>query len=350
MKAKKIFLEIKKQLMNIPSFALNAETGEMLAEDHLEYVNKQIEAAIEQATERMVFLIGPFGSGKTTQLKYFFRQYPNLNYTYRSFVHVNSFDFALLHLANYWSRLFFLGLGVGLGVLAMKLFPVLSPLPFLLILSGFFAKTFANLIYIFHETVDNLFRRKPKIVVIEDLERSPLSPADQWSFLSNLWQYKRIYLITLGYPSVEKDKALKLIESAIKLGGTVIELPPNEKLNYEMIRKLDPAFPFQQMKKDKLENKGWMSMFTLREMLLLREQAILRSEHAPSEEMRQLKYVEVAFQLLLGKLGLAKGEITFVEETRKIKGYTGKKLSSDETHYLESFIQSIRSELGIQTG
>jgi hypothetical protein len=186
-----------------------------------------------------------------------------------------------------------------------------------------------------------------RIVVLEDLERSSLSQEAQGAFLANLWRYRRIYLIPLGYPPNEKKQILKLIEFSLKLDGVLIELLTRETTLYEFIKKLDSDFPFTHREKDIAENKGWLSLFTFRELQLLYSQVHLRLGLEYSQEQKRLKYVDTAFALLVEKLDLAKQEITFVEAEQTLKGFSKEKLSSEQTHYLESFIQSI-SEVEIK--
>src|SRR3990167_8913186 len=104
-----VFLEIRKQLLNIPSFAKDFQKEEKyIAQEQLEGVNKHIEKAIKNFPDKIVFILAPFGSGKTTQLKYFFKKYRKLKPKYHSCVRLNTLDFAFLQLVSYTSRFIFL--------------------------------------------------------------------------------------------------------------------------------------------------------------------------------------------------------------------------------------------------
>lgn len=350
-----IFKELKKHLTNTPSYAFNIQATQPIFRTQLDYINTQIEKAIKEKPNQILFILAPFGAGKTTQIFDFFQKHPEHQMIYRSFTRINTLDFAFLHLTNYASRFFFLLINSLLSVALFYTFPKLSVLPIFFLLSSFFTKSVGNQIYLLHETLSTWLNRRQKFVVIEDLERSPLGDADQWAFLSNLWHLKRTYVVSLGYSPEEKDKVIKLFELAIKLGGTLVELPLNESANYELIKKLDLDFPFHPSSKDLSQNKGWLSLFTFRELFMLREQALLRV-HAEKEfgrkhlkpHLKQIKYVEVGLMHLLEKLNLTKREIVFVEKDKEIVGFSKERLQNYQTEYLQSFFHSIYPELGIK--
>lgn len=338
---KKIFQEVYRQIANIPSFPQEKLVVMPEMEEQLNYVNAQIEKAIALAPP-IIFILGPFGCGKTTQVNYFFSKNKNFHKKSRSFVRINTLDFAFLHTTNYASRFLFIISITALACYLFQTFPFLSPLPILLILAGFFTKTFGNLIYILHEAFDNFFTRKTRIVVFEDLERSSLNYSDQLAFLANLWQNKRIYLVTLGYDPEDRQKPLKLAEFALKLGGVTIEVPLNEHGNYKMIKRLDPFFPFQYHPE---EREGWLSMFTFRELGMLRDQAVFRSNAYKTK--REYSYVAVGFQFLLEKLQLNNCGLAYVQETGEFTGFSPEKFGPSQLHYLNSFFRSIDERLGI---
>lgn len=349
-----ILSEIRKQLMNIPSF-VHSFTPSKADYNQLSQISDQILKAIQESPKRIIFLLAPFGAGKTTQIKHFCNKYSYFKYKYRSFIKINTIDFAFLHMTNYWSRLFFLFLNIGLALILMHYFPALGPLPFLLVIGVLFTKNFANLIYILHESIASLFM-KYKIVIIEDLERSSLSFFDQWGLLANLWQAKRSYIVTLGYAPDEREEALKLMEFSIKLGGVLIELPPNELAIFEMIKDLDPDFPFEFNKDQLLDHRGWLSLFTFREMLSIHEQVLLATsqldlavdlQNTSKTHKKQIKYLSLCFKYLMDKLGLKGREITFVEKTLQIKEVAQEVLEADQRYYLISFKDSIIKNLNV---
>jgi hypothetical protein len=344
---KEIFREISHKIVqHFPAVGLLP----IFNSERLDSVNRQLEKAIEKSAPQMIFLISPFGSGKTTQLNYFFRNNPQHKPKYRSLAKADTLEVAFLQLTNFLTRLLFIVSFLSIGVALIQWVPELGSLPLFIFAVGFFTKTFGNQIYILQQILSSIFRIKPRIIVIEDLEKSSLNSSNQFVFLSSLWRYNTIYIITLGYPPHEQNGALKLIETAVKLGGTIIELPVEEAAQYEMIQNLDPDFPFQQTKKDQQGKKGWLSLFTFRELIILQQQVLLREEADLTEpgEMRKLHYVEQCLRILKDKLTLANRQLTFIEETREVKGYCEESYSEEQIHCLRSFFFSLSDDLRIK--
>lgn len=329
--------EIRRQLLNVPLYAVDLEKKEVVLYESMEKVHQQLEEAIRTNSRRPIFLVGPFGSGKTTQLGEFFKRHPELKARTLSFNKISSLDFAFANITKYTLRLLIVQLCSSLLAYLFVLMPQMGALPLAMTIGIMYTKTLGNFLYLVHEVLDTALRRKPEIVVIEDLERSSLRPEDQWAFLSNLWSHRRIYLVTFGYPPDEKKQRLKFLEWTLKLGGTFIEQPIIETAIYDFMKRLDPAFPFRHREVDALENRGWLSLFTFREMEMLREQVRLRGE-----EQREADYIEIALQLLLGKLNLSNRELVFVRPRVEIHGFSPGKYSDEQCHYLESFIESIK--------
>lgn len=336
--------EIKRQLSNTPFFATKPLTSPVET-PRLDYLQKQIEKAVQERKHYLIFLLGPFGSGKSTVVNYFVSKHPNYKFINKSFIKINTLDFAFLRLTSYWSRTVFFWIGMLLAIGLIRLVPQMGALPFMLFLIYFFVKNWGNLIYILHEVLDNLFSHRLTISILEDLERSSLNLNDQWAFLANLWQHKRTYIIPLGYSSDDKEGKFKMMEYAMKLDGEIIEIYLDEKVNYEILKKLDPDIPFQLDKEDK-EYEGWLSLFTPREMLMIEEQARLR---AVSPHLnKQTKYIHICLEFLCKKLGIPEEEIIFDEKTKEIRKTLPKEYSSEQIHYLESFTRSIIPELGLK--
>lgn len=341
MKKRSILSEIRRQLTNIPSFVLEMPTLEKIGSQQMDHLHKQIEKAMTTNQSPLIFLVGPFGSGKTTQIHHFIHEHPTFNYTYKSFVKVNQLDLAFLQLTNYLSRLGFLVLIILSAMMVMRLIPGSAPLPFLVITVYFFVKNAGNLVYILHEACDNFFSRKQRVVIIEDLERSSLSEADQWALLANLWLFKRTYLISLGYSSNDKQARLKALEYAQKLGGAVVEIFPYKLLNFSMIKNIDADFPFDIDQKEPSQKGDWMSLFTPREMLLVQEQVALKTVFNPTPEYKKLQYIRVFLELILSKLELSRREIFYDEKTRELKPLASETMSPEQTYFITSFAESI---------
>lgn len=340
--------EIKRHLTNTPSFNLDLEEIKKskpdlnsLQSEQLEYTDLQIEKALKNNRHRLIFLLGPFGVGKTAQIHYFIRKRPHLNYMLRSFVKIKTLDHAFLHLTNYISRIGSLFLILMLAISLIKLFPQSGAMPFLLIASYLFAKNTGNLVYIFHQFWHHLFLRKERVIVINDLERSPLESADQWALLSNLWQLKTTYLIALGYSMNDQNAKFKALESAQKLGGVVIELVPYTPLNFSLIKQFDADFPFVIDSTPKSPKGDWLSLFTPSEVLTIYEQAKLRTRPGESKEEKQSRYISVYLEFLIAKLGLSRREINYDPEVKLIKPLSEKTLTADQAYFISSFKESL---------
>jgi hypothetical protein len=347
---KNIWKEIKKQLTNTPSF-LQTTSGRWVADSSkANDVVTQIEKALESNSTRLIFLIGPFGSGKTTHIQHFMRKHPHYQYFSKSFVKVNSIDFAFLHLTHYITRLIFMLICSGFAGFIIWNVPQIGALPLLLFVTYLFVKNAGNLIYNLHETLDNLLTRRDKIVIIEDLERSSLNSPDQWALLANLWQNKRHYLIALGYSPDEKAAKLKIVEYAMKLEGKIIETPPCKSINYKIIKHLDPDFPFEFNFEKDPEMEGWLSLFTPRETIMLYDQVVLRnrSREPLTLKEKQMSYVAIALEFLFEKTGLTKKELIFDEKTREIRGFVRGHFSPEQIFYIESFTNSLAPSVPIK--
>lgn len=344
---KNVFKEIRKQLTSTPSFFDKATSaGEQEFFEIREDINLRIENAMQQNSKSIIFLLAPFGGGKTSQLHYFRQKYAHLNFIYRSFLKIRSLDFAFMHMTPFWGRLGFILLGLGVCFTIMEMLPTTGALPFLLAIAYFFSKDVASLMYTFHETFDNLLVRRDKIVIIDDLERSPLSSNEQWALLANLWKYKRKYLVSLGYSPDERKEKLKLLEYVIKLGGVLIEMPSNEEVNVKFMKKLDPLFPFEFTTSQENIGLQWLSLFTPRELEMVQEEVSIQcnASQDASALNRQISYVETCLDLLSKKIGLGKEEIFFDRKECEIKSIP---IALDKMQFIKSFTQSIIPTLSI---
>lgn len=349
---KNVLREIKKQLTATPKFAggpLPPIFPEIL--ELRDGINQQIEKAMEQKKGSMIFLIAPFGGGKSTQLHYFREKHPQFNYVYKSLMKLSNLDMTFLHMTSFTGRLSFVLLTMFFCIFLIRFIPPSGTFPFLLTITYLFTKNAPSLLYTFHETMDNLLTRKKRIILLEDLERSSLSKNDQWALLANLWNYKRTYLVPLGYPPNKMQERLKMLEYAMKIEGVVIEIPANGRINEKFMKRIDSHFPFQVNEQIEEGGAEWLSLFTLREMQLIHEQVLLRSaKHSLFSSCatfdRQMVYIEICLELLSEKIGCGKEEISFNPIEREIKAHI--KPDSEKKHYLESFIQSIKPSLEIK--
>jgi len=341
MKKRTILSEIRRQLTNVPSFALEMDSLEKIQSQHMDHLDRQIEEAVKTHPVGLIFLVGPFGSGKTTQIRHFIQEHPNFDCIYKSFVKVHQLDLAFLHLTNYLSRLVFLVFIILSGILLMKFFPNTAPLPFVMIIGYFFVKNAGNLVYILHEACHNFFFRRHQVIILEDLERSSLAASDQWALLANLWLLERTYLISLGYSPNDKKTRLQMLEYVQKLGGAVIELLPYKMLNFSLIKNTDPNFPFDIDCKEPSGKGDWLSLFTPREMLVVQEEVLLKMSYNPAPEYRKLQYIRIFLDLILSKLDLSQGKIFYNEKTQKLESFSPDSMTSEQAYFIHSFDESI---------
>ena len=84
-----------------------------------------------------------------------------------------------------------------------------------------------------------------------------MSEVEQRSFLSNLWEAKAKYVVSLGYyDEVQKNN---IYEMASKLQGKIIKLPILSSVNYKIILEHCSLFPF--------EESQWLENFTPRQLI-----------------------------------------------------------------------------------
>ena len=332
--------ELIRHVKNLPSFAPKKSAYPEIQTSQMDQINRQIEEVIQRDPERLIVLLGPIGCGKTTQTNYFFQKYPKYHYRYKSLVKMDKLDLAFLHLLNFFGHFFFILLFFSLAVFFMWQFPVLAPLPILLILGYFLIKNPGTLVYITHEAIDTLFTCKDRIIILDDFERSSLSSSDQWALLANLWKYKRIYLILLGYSPLEKQAKLKIMEQVMKLEGIIIEIPLDKDLNLRLIQQRKVPLPFDIDSLSQPEN-NWIALFTPREILMIGQQLALLIKTEKSSEEFQQKCVQIWFDFLLINLGIDSKNILLDLKKNEIQGLSMENLSSQQKLYLKSFIDSM---------
>ncbi|MCE5317619.1 MAG: ATP-binding protein [Parachlamydia sp.] len=345
MSMQQITKEIRNQLTNTPSH-FEQPVPPTLHRARREEINRQIDQAISENCP-LIFLLGPLGVGKTTQCHYFLKTQTAYRSVSKSFSKINNLEFAFLNLTSLRSRSIFISIAFLIGLLAVFLLPPSGALPFMLTLGYLFAKNSSNLIYILHEALDSMFHLSPKIVLIDDLERSSLTFNDQWALLANLWQAKVIYIVCLGYPPDSPDVRDKMIEYAMKLNGRVIEVLPDEKTNYHILKQFNGSNPFKiLLYKGKPE--GWMSLFTPREIQILYNLVMTRVKQegdrrgVPAGKWDiKIMAVNLFLKHLVQKFKWAEGEALFDQQKHEIQVYNHPSPLPGELFYLMAFVESL---------
>lgn len=344
---KNIWNEINLQLTDTPSFIKKTFSRDPYSEPQLDQMAAQLEKTFGDPDKKLIFLIAPHGEGKTTFIHYVLQKNPHIASTYKSFIKIRDLDFAFLHLTSLPGRFCFIVLSLIFTYFLVTLLPPAGALPILLALGYFFAKNVANIIYVFYNTVNNLVTQREKLIIIEDLERSSLSTNDQWALVSNLWQNKRRYLISIGYPSDQKQEKLKIFEYIMKLKGTIIEINIPNEMKLEIAKGEFPELPFRSLPQKLKGKPNWLSLFTPQELLIVGEEVSLKAFESP-DLAKQLTYVVFCLDWLTRKLELKKEEIFFDWQTREIRSLCYEDLPQEKRYYLESFIETIDPSLQIK--
>ncbi len=241
--------------------------------------------AVEKSNESVIFLIGPWGSGKTSAINEFKKQQKNkFIFIERNYFGIRDVDDGIAHLIGIgWRFLLFimilsilivlhkitqsylvLGSDVessfldaielkgAVGVTLLFLFSfVIQPKSRLLFL---FSLAFQNTFYYLR----SLLTKKKTIIVIEDLDRSSLSLEDRFSFLSQLPPLSAQYLISFGHNN--ESEYLTLLEYINKLNGIIIEVQQDQEIAFSILQKNINYLPF-------IESAKWMTEISIRELL-----------------------------------------------------------------------------------
>ena len=259
-----------------------------------ESIKHQIDTFIHN-NEKLVFLLGPWGSGKTYLMEKYSHeiQEDSLYFIKKSFFSISSLNEAYIHLIGYFKTLIFLVviyiifyrfeifkstflsplfIVFSLMLITNKmnitysLYKLTSALVDILITSGF------HLAILTRKVLDmrDLKNYKHKVYILDDLDRSSLKQQDRWALLANLWFYNTTYIVLLGYSNDEliQDKSkFEIIELCEKLEGKIIFLPTPWERNEEIMNQyLSQNFenykfisPFQK--------PSWLTCFTPRELI-----------------------------------------------------------------------------------
>ncbi len=348
---KKILTELRKHFLNIPSISLNVYDMPAESIARLDAINQEIGNVLKNKDQRLLFILSPLGMGKTTQIFYFLQKNPHIHSKYRSFLRSGALQGMFFQLTAPFVHLLLALLGVGSILLLCALLPSPSIFPLIALSGIYLMKSFNQTAYLLQETLKNIFSSKEELWILEDLDRCPVSDNQRFQFLSNLWKMRCTYIVTLGYPLGDKKERLKLIEGAIKLGGRVIEIFPDESINYALLKKLDPEIPFTLKNIAPVKQKGWLSLFTLREIKMLYEQALLEMSRVDRKIdlslAKKLIYIDIFHELLKVKLDISLEESFFVKERLLLQMPAEEKVSSFQFHFLLSFAHSIERDVGL---
>ncbi|MGY3805228.1 P-loop NTPase fold protein [Pigmentibacter ruber] len=268
-------------------------------------IKHQIDTFIRK-NENLIFIIGPWGSGKT----YLIEKYSNeiqadgLHFIKKSFFGITSLSEAYMHLLGFFKATFFLFMLyfifyifgfysskffapvfiiISLILLTNKfklsysLYKITSSLVDLLITSGF------HLAIVTRKVLDmrEFNNYKHKVYILDDLDHSSLKEEDRWALLANLWNYNTTYIVLLGYSENERIQGknkFEIIELCEKLEGKIIFLPIAWERNEEIIN----HYLSQIFENNKIhlafQNPTWLNTFTPRELINIADNFKIRFE------------------------------------------------------------------------
>lgn len=296
-----------------------------------------------------VFLIGPWGSGKTTfidQITSNEKKY--LTFTKRSFFGVSNDLTAKFVVFTLFERLCITAAATSILI---SLYPTIvefsklsPPISLVLQATGILAllllADFQRLLYLSCHIIAGLFQfiayiiendRYKKVLVIEDLDRSSLTIQQQFGFLSNLPVLGKTILVPIGYNTDEER--IEALQYAHKLSPDVIELPTNKDYVYIIIKTYFPEFPFTQP-------GHWMEILSVRDILSI---CYACSRASDGSIVRLKRNILIAVKQKLSKLATPEGrhysDFDFRFEARQLnlKPIHSITLNSHENSILSSF-------------
>ncbi len=236
---------------------------------------------------KILFVIGEWGSGKTHHAMNYLGKKRKVNFYYKSFFGINTLDEAYQHLLKWWWQVV-LTIAFAMGLYFLGIFGYLYENKDELegfVATGLFGLiTFAflrNKLKIFSLIGFTVFTSlRKRILVIDDLDRSSMSPSDQWALLSNLWKMNTKYIVLLGYNSQSKKE--ESIEMAHKLEGDVVLLHTDQDTNLKLAQKEDPEFPFTGDDPDYMgsvpNSLDWLNYITPRQLIAIVDEVKMESE------------------------------------------------------------------------
>ncbi len=268
-------------------------------------IKHQIDIFIRK-NENLIFIIGPWGSGKTYLIEKYSHeiQTDGLHFVKKSFFGITSLSEAYMHLLGFFKTVLFLffiyAIIYQLGFYHSYFFAPISIIISLMLLTNKFKLTYSLYKFI-SSGVDILITSgfqfailtrkvldmkdfnnyKHKVYILDDLDHSSLKEDDRWALLANLWNFNTTYIVLLGYSENERIKGknkFEIIELCEKLEGKIIFLPIAWERNEEIMN----HYLSQIFENNKLEHPlkfpTWLNSFTPRELINIADNFKIRFE------------------------------------------------------------------------
>lgn len=332
-----------------------------------ENIKHQIDAFIHK-NENLIFIIGPWGSGKTYLIEKYSHeiQEDGLHFIKRSFFGISSLNTAYIHLLGFFKTILFLFfiyiIFYRFGFYTSTFFSPLFILLSLILITNRMNLTYAlykfvssfvdilitsglHLAILTRKVLDlrDLKNYKHKVYIIDDLDHSSLKEEDRWALLANLWNYNTTYIVLLGYSENEKIKGknkFEVIELCEKLEGKIIFLPIAWERNEEIMN----HYLSQTFENNKLispfHSPTWQNAFTPRELINIIDYFKYKFEQY---QLRNKGYESIGgtfFNCILIRIFIEKySEKKNIEDLHKI--YLFKKMDDDISKNLIKFYVSL---------
>lgn len=298
---------------------------------------------IEKDNKGIVFVFGPWGSGKSTFISNLIEKDTKAfkdKFIHRVSLHVAaSINEAFLCMIPSWVKItaVLLAVGVFYGIQTFTfagdpfieslknsstaLFIVAIPIFLFVLINSY---RIAYLVMAGLETLLYVCTKAKAVKIIEDFDRSALKPDAIITCLASRVRTSSLYVIPIGFTSTKEEAEYQ--EIAKKLNANIFTLKTEPSALLELAKNLDELIEFN--------DSSWMEILNYRDLISIIEmRKNLIIEHEP--KMIGFTYYRIFFETLSKKLGLNKSLI-YVQNTKvDISG------NAYATTVLTRFIQSI---------
>jgi hypothetical protein len=268
---------------------------------------------------RIVFVLGGWGTGKTFQLLCYRRKKARegVNIGYCSFWGIDSVEEALFHTIPPWYRLctslfllfiaaiaatFMIVLGqYALGFMPAAIQHVWSPE---LLTDGFaLVVPITVTIWLIPSKWKILYTiaawlcapiTSTRTIILDDLERSGLSSEDQWRFLLCLWKHHVQYIIPVG--GRMGKSAADWHDTVHKINAQIVALPAANAFTRGLMERNSLSIPFNSM--------PWLTSLTPRDIAAVLERFNEFSANISAQDFRNILIINLIVHKLLDKHGV----------------------------------------------
>lgn len=336
-----ILSESRNMLLNQPPCFISARAS--IQNDCFQFC-KKLNTLLSEKRNHLIFVIGEWGSGKTTHIRHFETTHCNdYNFAEKSFFSIHTLHEGFLNLLNIYSKFFSV---IGIILFVTLFYFKIGLLISIPVVAIFVAHIFITNIWKFYYIVVSAFesfilklKNKSQVCVIEDLDRSSMQHNDQWALLSSLRHVNFKYIISYGFSS--EDEKIDIIQIAQKLEAKTIELPLDHKVNFKIVQEREIDFPFSESR--------WMEIFTPRELLHIIDD-VRRISKGHKILYMQAYFVYFFYKEMLKKLKVDRDHFHYIRfrfETPYVRlsdGMSSQRLSPTISSYFRSMGDSIKHD------